>query len=138
VKTVLIVDDDPMAAASVRTLLATHGYEVHAVESGSEALDWLRGRTPDLILLDVVMPGMSGFEVCRRLRDAPATRAIPIVFLTYRKGLSDLNEGQQAGSDLYLVKPVLATKLLHFVEMFLGADAPLARRPPKDPESQPV
>jgi DNA-binding response OmpR family regulator len=126
--TILVVDDDRLSSAPVKQLLVSRGFEAFAVESGADALDWLRERTPDLILLDVVMPGMSGFEVCRRLRREPATRTTPVVFLTARKGLADLIEGKDAGSDLYLVKPVLAAKLLNFLDMFLGAGAPFVRQ----------
>jgi two-component system cell cycle response regulator len=99
---------------------------VTAVASGDEALALLAGEPFDLVLLDVVMPGLSGYDVCRRIRQDPRTARLPVIFLTGRDRGQDVAEGAQAGSDLYLVKPVLATKLLGMVESVFSADP---RRP---------
>jgi DNA-binding response OmpR family regulator len=82
----------------------------------------------DLALLDVGLPGMSGYDLCRRIRMEPSTQNLPVVFLTAKGMLMDMAEGEDAGSDLYLIKPVLAAKLINMVGMFLSPDAPLARR----------
>jgi two-component system phosphate regulon response regulator PhoB len=91
-------------------------------------MELLAATAYDLAILDVGLPGISGFEMCRRIRAAPQTRDLPIIFLTAKGLLMDMAEGEDAGSDLYLIKPVLATKLLNMVGMFLSADAPLAKR----------
>ncbi len=127
-KMILAVDDDTNALGALRQILLHRGYEVATATSGDEALTWLAGRTPDLILLDVSMPGLSGFDVCRKIREDPRTAATPVVFLTAKGMRGDMLEAQQAGSDLYLVKPVLATKLITRVEMFLSKDGALARK----------
>ena len=125
---VLLVDDDKLAAAAVEHVLVRSGYDVVTLDSGLAALKWLETDTADLILLDVVMPGLSGFDVCRRLRDNPDTHLTPIVFLTAKDRVKDMTEGMSAGSDLYLVKPVLASRLLKMLQMFLSTDLPLARK----------
>ena len=134
-KKILLVDDDGLAAAAVEHVLSKAGYDVVTLDRGVEALRWLETDTADLILLDVVMPGLSGFDVCRRLREDPAHRLTPIVFLTAKDRVKDMTEGMNAGSDLYLVKPVLAASLLKMLQMFLSSDLPLARKRAPQPTS---
>ncbi len=110
--------------------LREKGYEVDIVGSGSEALDWIRLDEPDLVILDVVMPIPSGFDVCRWIRSNPATRSTPIILLSARNQPSDMIAGDAAGADLYLKKPVHARRLVNLVEMFLSRDTPLLKRPP--------
>jgi len=129
-KRILAVDDDATALAALRQILASKGYDVTSAGTGEEAVEIVeRGEAFDLILLDVALPGMSGFDVCRRIRDLEGARNVPIIFLTAKGRLMDMAEGEDAGSDLYLVKPVLASKLLHMLGLFLTPDAPLAKRP---------
>lgn len=133
-KKILAVDDDATALGALRQILAQKGYEVTTAGNGEDALATLAGETTfDLIILDVAMPGMTGYAVCRRLRQEPRTQDTPVIFLTAKGLLMDMAEGEDAGSDLYLIKPVLATKLLNMVAMFLSDDTPLSkrRRPPK-------
>lgn len=86
--------------------------------SGEQALLWLRDHVPDLVLLDVALPGLSGYEVCRSIRADPRTVEVPVVYLTARETPEDRAKGTDG--DLYLVKPVLASKLLSMVSVFLG------------------
>ncbi|MFH0869559.1 MAG: response regulator [archaeon] len=81
-KRVLLVDDDPHLLELIKTVLKQKGYEVTVARSGQECLDWLERMKPDLILLDVMMPGMDGKEVCRRIRANPETKDLKIAFLT--------------------------------------------------------
>jgi CheY-like chemotaxis protein len=128
-KKILAVDDDSIALGALRQILAQKGYEVTTAENGDEALALLAGNASfDLIILDVAMPGMTGYEVCRTLRKEKRTEDTPVIFLTAKGLLMDMAEGEDAGSDLYLIKPVLATKLLNMVGMFLSDDSPLAKR----------
>jgi two-component system cell cycle response regulator len=124
-KRVLAVDDDAGALEAIRQILLQKGYDVATAPDGERALDLLQGPPFDLVLLDVVMPGLSGFDVCRRIRSDARTRDVPVVLLTGKDRMQDIAEGQQAGSDLYLVKPVLATKLLNTVGMLLRDAAPV-------------
>jgi DNA-binding response OmpR family regulator len=126
-KRILAVDDDPTALGALKQILAQKGYDVTTATNGEEALEKVVNGF-DLVILDVSMPGMSGYEVCRKLRLDPTTHDVPVIFLTAKGLLMDMAEGQDAGSDLYLIKPVLATKLLNMVGMFLSDDAPLAKK----------
>lgn len=94
-----------------------------AVASGDEALALLAGESFDVVLLDVTMPGLSGYEVCRRIRQDARTKDLPVVFLTARSQGRDVAAAAEAGSDLYLVKPVLATKLLSMVDSALSGES---------------
>ena len=127
-KRILAVDDDPTAVGALRQILTQRGYEVVTTTSGEEAVVLLADQPFDLAILDVTMPGMSGYELCRLIRKGERTRDLPVIFLTAKSLLMDQAEGQDAGSDLYLIKPVLATKLLNMVGMFLSDDAPLAKK----------
>jgi len=127
-KRILAVDDDPGAVGALRQILTHKGYDVTTTTSGEEALAALADQRFDLAVLDVSMPGMSGYDLCRRIRKDPRTVDLPVIFLTARALLMDMAEGEDAGSDLYLIKPVLATKLLSMVAMFLSDDAPLAKK----------
>lgn len=108
---VLIVDDQPSNVAIVQKLLASEGYEVLTAESGEEALRVIADAPPDLVLLDVVMPGMSGFDVCRHLKSEPSTRLVPVVMLTALRAREHRIDGINAGADDFLFKPFDAEEL---------------------------
>ena len=127
-KKILAVDDDATALGALRQILVQKGYDVSTAPNGQDALTALRNSTFDLVILDVSMPGLSGYEVCRKIRQEEKTRDLPVIFLTAKGMLVDMTEGEEAGSDLYHVKPVLATKLLNMVGMFLSDDTPLAKK----------
>lgn len=129
-KRILAVDVDAAASAALRQILLQKGYDICVAASGEEALERLLAEPFDLVILDAVLPGLSGFDVCRRIRQEPATRDMPIIFLTAKGLLMDMAEGDDAGSDLYLIKPVLASKLLHMIGLFLSDDRPLIRHRP--------
>ena len=134
-KRVLAVDDDPAAVGALRQILGQKGYDVVTAHSAEDALAVLADQRFDLAILDVGMPGMSGYELCRKMRKDARTVDLPVIFLTAKALLMDMAEGQDAGSDLYLIKPVLASKLLSVVGMFLSDDAPLAKKRTSPPPS---
>lgn len=109
---VLIVDDDDFSSALLAARLEEDYYDVSIVRTGVEALDFLSHSTVDVILLDVLMPGMDGFEVCRRLKADPATQIIPVVMVTALDQPSDRVRGLEAGADDFLTKPFNAIALL--------------------------
>jgi two-component system, OmpR family, response regulator MprA len=118
---ILIVDDDEQLRAALRRALAFEGHEVLPAADGAEGLRLARGHGPDLVVLDVLMPGLDGFEVCRRLRaegDAVG-QAVPILMLTARDEIADRVEGLDAGADDYLVKPFAVDELLARVRALL-------------------
>ena len=129
-KRILAIDDDPTALSALRQILTQKGYDVVTAPDGESGLELLGSDAEpvDLALLDVTLPGMSGYDVCRQIRQDPRVGDIPVIFLTARGLVMDMSEGEAAGSDLYLIKPVLATKLVNMVGMFLSTDAPLARK----------
>src|SRR5688572_13027040 len=103
---ILVADDTDSIRALFQKLLTADGHDVLAVEDGLEALDAVSRHRPDVILLDVGMPGMDGIEVCRRLKSDPATRLTPVVLVTGLSDLSDRIKGIEAGADDFLSKPV--------------------------------
>jgi two-component system response regulator MprA len=124
-KRILVVDDDARLAASLRRALAYEGYTVEVAANGPDALVAARDRPPDLVVLDVMMPGLDGVEVCRRLREGSD---LPILMLTARDAISDRVAGLDAGADDYVVKPFAYDELLARVR------ALLRRREPGDRE----
>ena len=103
---ILIVDDNPTNVKVLQTRLAAEGYEVITAADGEEGLAAAREQTPDLILLDVMMPKLDGFEVCRRLRADAAFPFTPIIMVTAMADSKDVVAGLEAGGDEYLTKPV--------------------------------
>jgi DNA-binding response OmpR family regulator len=121
--TILIVDDDADIRELVAFKLARAGFSVHCEadgESGLAAADELR---PDLVLLDWMMPRLTGLEVCRRLRESPVTASIPVILLTAKAQEADVERGFAAGADDYIRKPFSNRELLSRVEGLLGRAA---------------
>ncbi len=103
VSRVLLIEDDPAVREGLELALTRHGHRVRAVESGELGLDRLRADLPDVVVLDLMLPGIDGFEVCRRIR---AAGEVPIIMLTARGDDMDVVAGLEAGADDYVVKPV--------------------------------
>lgn len=101
---ILVVDDSALVAEAVKVKLEASNYDVSLAYSGEEALDKVKETPPDLMILDVYMPGIDGFEVCRRLREDPDTHSLPIVMLSSRGNIKEKLAGFRAGADDYLVK----------------------------------
>jgi two-component system response regulator MprA len=114
---ILIVEDERSIASAVRRGLAFEGYRVQVAEDGHQALDIARERVPDLVVLDIMLPGIDGLEVCRRLR--AAGEDVPILMLTARDEVADRVAGLDAGADDYLVKPFAFEELLARVRALL-------------------
>lgn len=116
---VLVAEDDPDICALIAFKLKQSGYEVLSVNDGFSALDSIRERLPDLVLLDVMMPGMSGIEVCQIVRNDPAMAGLRIIFLTARAQESDVKKGIAAGADDYIIKPFSPRELTSRVSAVL-------------------
>ncbi len=114
-KSILVVDDDEMVLMALKELLTPEGYEVHTVLSGKEALERLAQNGYDLLLLDIIMPEMDGYELCKRIREREDYKEIPIVFLTAKSREEDRVAGLEAGANLFLSKPISPEKLLGIV-----------------------
>ena len=116
---ILVVDDISKNLQVVGTLLRREGYRIVAATSGAQALERLAAETPDLILLDLMMPEMDGLEVCRRLKAAPLTQPIPVIFLTASNEMEHLVKGFEAGAVDYVTKPFNPPELLARVRTHL-------------------
>ena len=119
---VLVVDDEPPVRTALERALRLAGYDVALAEGGEQALREVAGAAPDAIVLDVLMPGVDGLEVCRRIRSAGDTT--PILMLTARDAISDRVAGLDAGADDYLVKPFALDELLARLRALLRRTSP--------------
>lgn len=119
-KRLLIVDDEPNLLRAVAACLKAEGYEVSTARSGREALVHLAESVPDLIVSDIRMPGMDGYQLVRQLRGSPRTALVPIIFLTAKDETTDRIEGFRAGIDAYLTKPFEPEELIAVVNGILN------------------
>jgi DNA-binding response OmpR family regulator len=119
-QSVLIVDDEPMARTLLRLMLVRAGFEVAEAENGFDALEKIEANAPDLILLDVMMPGMDGFTVCQKVRERPETAELPILMLSAKTDVDSINRGLLAGATKYLTKPISPEELTGHVKDALG------------------
>ena len=117
---VLAADDDQLIRELIQFRLERSGYEVVTASDGDEALRLARERLPDLAVLDVMMPGLDGYEVTRQLRADEATSRIPVILLTARVQEADVAQGFEAGADDYLTKPFSPQELRARVQAILG------------------
>jgi DNA-binding response OmpR family regulator len=122
--TILVIDDDEIVARSVELSLRRDGFQVSVAHSGVDGLKTARRESPDLIILDIIMPGMDGYEVCRELRRDPLLSDVPVLFLTAKGKDEDKIEGFRVGADDYLTKP------FNIDELVLRAKAILRRNQP--------
>ena len=118
---ILVVDNEPQIRRVMRTILILEGFDVDDAKSGNEALDYLCSGEYDLVLLDVDMPGMTGFETCRAIR---ALSDMPIIMLTARGAEKDKVEALDAGADDYITKPFSTPELLARVGLALTRRSP--------------
>jgi DNA-binding response OmpR family regulator len=119
---IMVVDDEVGALTLIGIMLERGGFEVLKAHDAYEALNQLRAETPDMIILDVMMPGMDGIELCRHIRAAGATRETPILILSARGDPESVEQGMTAGADDYLSKPILHHDLITKVREMLNLD----------------
>jgi DNA-binding response OmpR family regulator len=118
---ILVVDDEPDIVKMVSKIMESRGHRVSVARDGEEALDAVGRDRPDLVILDLNLPRVDGFEVCRRLKHDPVTRPIPVVMLTAAYvTVEDAARGMGDGADEYVVKPFLREVLVHNVERLLN------------------
>ena len=119
---ILVVDDEPDIRQLIKLRLELRKYEVLTAEDGQTAVATAQAMKPDLILMDVIMPGQNGYSTCRQLKDLEVTKHIPVVFLTAKGRQDDIMQGTLVGAAAYLTKPFDTEQLLQTVETAL-ADA---------------
>jgi DNA-binding response OmpR family regulator len=119
-KRVMVVDDESGALTLIRIMLERNGFTVQGAKDALAALNLLETSTPDLFVLDVMMPGMDGIELCRRIRARPQTAHTPIIILSARGDRESVAEGLAVGADDYLVKPILHHDLASKARDLLG------------------
>ncbi|NER84143.1 MAG: response regulator, partial [Leptolyngbya sp. SIO1D8] len=137
-KTLLLIDDDPNLILLVKDYLEFRGYQVITAENGREALDILTGKTPDMIICDVMMPEMDGYAFVEHVRNNPDTEWIPVLFLSAKGQSQDRVKGLNIGADVYMVKPFEPEELVAQVESSLKQASRLIRVKEKGGSSTPT
>jgi two-component system alkaline phosphatase synthesis response regulator PhoP len=119
-KKILVIEDDPATSRLVDYSLRHEGYQVISASNGLEGLRKAIGESPDLVILDVMLPGMDGFEICHRLRSEPATAQLPILMFSAKAQEIDKDTGIKVGADEYLTKPAAPSEIVSRVEKLLA------------------
>ncbi|MBP7688546.1 MAG: response regulator [Thermoflexales bacterium] len=119
----LIVEDDPDARKVLSLILKLDGYQIHSAPGGQEALNILADLVPDVILLDVMMPGMDGYQVCQWVRSNPAVRHVPVIMLSGKADPESVARGMEVGADEYLSKPITPSSLTKQLKTVLARTA---------------
>lgn len=117
---ILIVDDSPTEIHVLSTILESNGYQVVTADSGESGVSVAKDELPDLVLMDVVMPGLNGFQATRQLKKDPATAHIPVVIVTTKDQETDKIWGMRQGAKDYLTKPVEEGNLINTIQAILG------------------
>lgn len=119
-KSVLVVDDEEMTRDLLRLMLKGTGFTIYEAEDGFVALEQVEAHNPDIIILDVMMPGLDGLAVCRTLRLQPHTADLPVIMLSAKTTPTAIQDGLEAGANKYLTKPVGFKELLSNIQDVLG------------------
>ena len=122
-QSILVADDDPTVVVALQHLLEQAGFKVVVAQDGQEALEAMDREVPDLLLLDVMMPRLSGYDVCESVRSRPAWRHVRILMLTARGGVIEARKGLALGADDYMTKPFSTRELLDRIKALLFREA---------------
>jgi DNA-binding response OmpR family regulator len=126
---ILVVEDEESLLKLESILFTSKGYDVTGARDGREALDSIAQSRPDLVVLDVMLPVLDGFEVCRAIKENSETRSIPVVMLTAKKSSADLERGRVAGADAYITKPFKSVRVLEVIEGLLRGETARGEMP---------
>ena len=118
---ILAVDDEPNIVRLIQVNLERHGYQVETANNGAQALEKIKANRPDLLVSDVMMPEMDGFELMANVRRDPSLMDLPVIMLTAKAQDRDVMEGYKTGADMYLTKPFNPAELLQFVKRILSS-----------------
>jgi DNA-binding response OmpR family regulator len=119
-KNILIVEDEKTLLELESILLTSKGYNVEVAMDGKSALELVANIKPDLVLLDIMLPKIDGYEVCRQIKANKATRHIPVIMLSAKKGKKDLVMGEQSGADWYITKPFKSAMVIETIDRLLS------------------
>jgi two-component system alkaline phosphatase synthesis response regulator PhoP len=119
-KTILVVDDEPELVTMIRNILEENGYRVICAFDGPQVFEVLKKQTPDIILLDIMMPEMNGLDVLTRLKGDPETSSIPVFLLTAQDEYQEMLTGYDTGTDYYITKPFTRTQLMKSINLGLS------------------
>lgn len=117
---VLVADDEPAIVMSLDFLIRKAGYELYIARNGEEALELAQSVRPDVAVLDIMMPGMDGFEVCARIKSNPDTRHVKVIFLSAKNRKEDIQRGYALGAEDYITKPFSTKHLMDRIRMMLA------------------
>jgi DNA-binding response OmpR family regulator len=126
-KRVLIVEDEASLLKLETILLTVKGYEVSGASTGNDALEKISAGTFDLVLLDIMLPDIDGYEICRRIKEHPRHADTPVIMLTARKSAEDLERGATCGADAYLTKPFKSALIIEVMERLLSDSSRVKR-----------
>ncbi|ABQ27304.1 response regulator transcription factor [Geotalea uraniireducens] len=117
---ILVVEDEESLLKLESILLTSKGYLVTGVMDGRAALEEIKTNRPDLVILDIMLPEIDGFEVCKRIKENNETKSIPVVMLTAKKSNQDVERGRQVGADAYITKPFRSARVMEVIEGLIG------------------
>ena len=120
-KRVLLIEDEPNIIEAISFILSRDGFTVHTHEDGETAMDKIRAQTPDMIILDVMLPGRSGFDILRDLRAEAGTQALPVMMLTARGQTKDRDLAERLGASVFMTKPFSNTEVRDHVRALIGS-----------------
>ena len=120
-KKILVVDDDQLTRAVLQHNVILAGYDVIVASNGREAMQKIQEVTPDLIVVDLVMPDMNGFEMLRRIRSNKETMQTPVIVVSALQSQTDIEEAKASGADIYLTKPIKPEEFIKHVKKYLGS-----------------
>jgi len=118
-KEILIIEDEDSLLKLQSLLLTARGHKVHGLADGKLAFDYVLNKKPDLVLLDIMLPDIDGFEVCRQIKNEESTKSIPVIIVTSKKSRDDMRMAEQVGADWYITKPFKSSMLVETVQRFL-------------------
>jgi len=125
VANILVIDDEPQVTEIIEAILTNAGHTVHVMNDAIQGLEKAREVQPDMILLDIMMPGTDGYSICNQIKEDVTTKSIPVVFLTGKDRADDQGRSFKVGGDLFIKKPFSCERLLEIVNIILMSSAKL-------------
>lgn len=120
---ILVVDDDPYILMSLEFLMKKNGYDVMVARNGNEALELVDKQLPQLVLLDIMMPDVDGYEICRHIKNSKKLKAIKVVFMSAKSREADIQKGYDLGAALYITKPFSTREMMKQINSLMSSDA---------------